>query len=305
MTLVSKPGITGGSTLSIPKTWDGTWFRGFIASQLKGADVRNAIGANGVIINGNLSTPFATISINPALLDFSSTNVGFFVTTLEPFPSSSKGVQIAQSGTIQALGNILLLAGNAYYNGTNYVALNTGGGGLVELGTNGLNVFTAPSVAAGSNFAFAETFAVNGTTSPTIQGWGPNVGALADMTPDTGSATLTGTGFSGTAPTCTLTWRRQGTQITVNIAGLSGTSNATTFTLSGIPAAIQAAVAQNSTVVTAEDNTVQTYAVIGVSSTGTWTINKIANGGAGNGLAAWTAAGTKGLLACSFTYELA
>lgn len=61
--LASKPGITGGSTLSIPKSWDPTWFRGFIANQLKGADVRNAISGPGISITGTIASPYATISI--------------------------------------------------------------------------------------------------------------------------------------------------------------------------------------------------------------------------------------------------
>lgn len=61
--LISKPGITSASTLAIPKDWDKTWFRNFIQNQLKGADVRNAIGLNGIVITGNISSPYATISL--------------------------------------------------------------------------------------------------------------------------------------------------------------------------------------------------------------------------------------------------
>ncbi len=62
-TLATKPGINGANTLSIPKNWDATWFRSFIANSLKGADVRNAVGANGIVVSGNISSPYATISI--------------------------------------------------------------------------------------------------------------------------------------------------------------------------------------------------------------------------------------------------
>jgi hypothetical protein len=60
--LASKPGITSASTLAIPKEWDATWFRSFINNQLKGGDVRNAVGANGIKVSGNISSPYATIS---------------------------------------------------------------------------------------------------------------------------------------------------------------------------------------------------------------------------------------------------
>jgi hypothetical protein len=62
LALASKPGISGATVLHIPKDWDATWFRNFINNLLKGADVRNAIGANGITVSGNISSPFATIS---------------------------------------------------------------------------------------------------------------------------------------------------------------------------------------------------------------------------------------------------
>jgi hypothetical protein len=60
--LKTKPGINGANVLSIPKDWDATWFRKFLNNSLKGADVRNAIGLNGVTVTGNIASPYATIS---------------------------------------------------------------------------------------------------------------------------------------------------------------------------------------------------------------------------------------------------
>jgi hypothetical protein len=60
--LKSKPGLTGSTALSIPKDWDPSWFRSFIHNMLKGADVRNAVGTNGITVTGNISSPYATIS---------------------------------------------------------------------------------------------------------------------------------------------------------------------------------------------------------------------------------------------------
>lgn len=62
--LPSKPGITGANVLSIPKDWDEVWFRHFINNSLKGADVRNAQGINGVVVSGNIASPYGTISFN-------------------------------------------------------------------------------------------------------------------------------------------------------------------------------------------------------------------------------------------------
>jgi hypothetical protein len=63
--LKSKPGLSSTTVLNIPKDWDPTWFRNFISNQLKGADVRNAIGANGITVSGTIASPYATISLGP------------------------------------------------------------------------------------------------------------------------------------------------------------------------------------------------------------------------------------------------
>lgn len=63
--LASKPGLSSTTTLNIPKDWDPTWFRNLISNQLKGGDVRNAVGTNGISITGNIASPYATISIGP------------------------------------------------------------------------------------------------------------------------------------------------------------------------------------------------------------------------------------------------
>ena len=59
--LQSKPGLSSTTTLNIPASWDATWFRNLISNQLKGADVRNAVGVNGIVVSGNISSPYATI----------------------------------------------------------------------------------------------------------------------------------------------------------------------------------------------------------------------------------------------------
>jgi hypothetical protein len=61
ISLASKPGLTGATALSIPKDWNPTWFRNFINNMLKGADVRNAEGVNGIVVSGTIASPYATI----------------------------------------------------------------------------------------------------------------------------------------------------------------------------------------------------------------------------------------------------
>jgi hypothetical protein len=203
---------------------------------------------------------------------------------------------------------LVAMAGGLYYNGTNYIYGQAGTGIVMALGTGSLTVScVATSGTAAGTAAITTVFSISGTvTSNAIKGYGPIAAALVDMTPDTGTFTVTYTGFSGTALTATARWVKFGNEVTIYIpTNVSGTSNATTFTLTGIPSAIQATVAQNSPVVSAQDNTVQCYGVIGIGPGGTWTMNKFTNGAAGFGVSStWTGSGTKGLLACSFSYLL-
>jgi hypothetical protein len=99
--LPSKPGITGASTLAIPKNWDPHWFRDFIINQLKGADVRNAVGANGIVVSGNISTPYATISIGSGGLSLSVNVNG----TFEPLFASNSSAGAAATNQIQLSNN--------------------------------------------------------------------------------------------------------------------------------------------------------------------------------------------------------
>ena len=123
-----------------------------------------------------------------------------------------------------------------------------------------------------------------------IVGVGPISGAFVDMTPDRGTFTLTHTGFNA-AVTSTATWYRIGKVVTVNTGGVSGTSNATTWTATGLPAGIQSSLqAQTITIGDAENNGAGVAATVTVSaSSGTLTFgNGFTSGGA------WTNSGAKG-----------
>src|SRR5208337_8193 len=107
--LISKPGITSVSTLSIPVDWDKVWFGNFIQNQLKGADVRNAIGANGITITGNISTPYATIGISgpatitgPITINATGSNIPLYV--MGTTGSGQYAMRIDGGGTSGDLG---------------------------------------------------------------------------------------------------------------------------------------------------------------------------------------------------------
>lgn len=127
----------------------------------------------------------------------------------------------------------------------------------------------------------------------TISG-GPNT---TDCTPDTGTFTGTFTGFTAN-PTGTVTWVRIGPLVLVTFPTFAATSNATSLTMTGLPAAIRPATLTQAVPLNAcsmEDNSsvlapTQDSDCLVTAASGTLTFRK-------NGLAAgWTAAGTKGML---------
>jgi hypothetical protein len=133
-----------------------------------------------------------------------------------------------------------------------------------------------------------------------IQAWGPVAAAQVDMTPDSGTFTITYTGMVGV--TGTAVWARMGNLVTLFFPAATGTSNAATFTATGLPAAIHPTRTQAFPLATfcMEDGgfigggaSAQFYASI--ASSGTVTFN--------NSLG-WTASGTKGVAVAFTLYYL-
>ena len=115
-----------------------------------------------------------------------------------------------------------------------------------------------------------------------------------------GSFTVTATGFSGTAPSGTARYVRIGKQVAISLPGISGTSNSTAFTLTGLPAALWITTAY-SWPVNVMDNSVP-LALPGslaiTASSGTLQLFKDFPGNL------WTASGTKQFYATTITYLL-
>jgi len=144
------------------------------------------------------------------------------------------------------------------------------------------------------SFAPAGTtvFKVLGTTAPTIQGFGPTAAALVDMTPDTGTFSGSFAGFVGGPLVATVTWQRIGTLCTILFPTVQGTSNSTTFSMTGLPAIITPATFNqrmnlpSSNII--DNGNPAADASVGIQNTGSVTFFKA-------GLAnTWTNGGTKG-----------
>jgi hypothetical protein len=120
---------------------------------------------------------------------------------------------------------------------------------------------------------------------------GPTAGTLVDMTPDTGTFTITYTGMTA-AVTGTATWSRVGKLVTLYLPSATGTSNSASFTMTGLPAAItpatltqRLAVAQHALF---DNGGGLGDATIQIATSGLITCYLAGNSGT------WTAAGTKG-----------
>ena len=116
-----------------------------------------------------------------------------------------------------------------------------------------------------------------------------------------GSFTGTATGFSGTAPTTTVYWSRFSNWVFLAVSSISGTSNATTFSLTGLPSQLTPVTGLGfGNLVSAEDNSAPVSTRIWYFVANTGAIN-FYNGGSATG---WTNTGTKGLGATYMMYSL-
>lgn len=171
---------------------------------------------------------------------------------------------------------------------------------LIQAGTNSSDYTAELKSKSGTTF-----FRVRGDGM--LLGYGATVGGLADMTPDFGSFTGALQGFTaGLNVTCS--WVRNGKQVTLTICSNNsaavGTSNSTSFSMTGLPAEIQPATmyAGGATNNGLEDNGAITNGTIGiVPGSGTVTFFK----GTSSAAASWTASAAKGINSpITFSYGL-
>lgn len=149
---------------------------------------------------------------------------------------------------------------------------------------------------------------INGTTGPTVQGYGPVNAGLVDMTPDQSSwsATLSG-GFTAN-PNGTLNWQRIGNHVEIfATADITGTSNGTNdISVSGVPAAITPTHAKTVIGALIVNNSIVGAAAVTINTNNTLTL-QILTGGATVQVATsgWTNANSKGIKAgFSVSYSL-
>ena len=191
--------------------------------------------------------------------------------------------------------NFQRVSGSNYV--TNNVAAYCSGGGsntLVFIGCSfsGYNTYTPDAGRLYVNLGTGTTAICIGCSfdSTVEQGTLANISANYTYT---GSAT----GFTST-PTGTVSYTRVGDIVTMLIPNFTGTSNATSFTITGGTAAMRPA-AQQRAVITVVDSGAAALGTATIETSGTLTIFY----GGGNYL--FTNSGTKGILASSISYSVA
>lgn len=114
--------------------------------------------------------------------------------------------------------------------------------------------------------------------------------------------TITGSGFSGSAPTGTARYVKRGNQVTLFVPQISGTSSSTNFSLTGIPASITPVRAHSFAVPCTRDNGGDSNTSF-VTVTTSNTITVSLSGGIAS-VTPWTNSGTKAVGIFTITYHL-
>jgi hypothetical protein len=205
-----------------------------------------------------------------------------------PAPPSGIGLQV--EGPTAAGGRGFNLTGGV--NATDYCAVFANAANslnyMLIYGDGGLAVGNAP------------TGGTKGIGTINVSG-GYYVNGAAISAPTTGSFTGTFNGYAS-PPTGTVTYTVVGNTVLLTFPAVSGTSNATSFNMTGLPAGIQPTHAQQGLTM-AENSSAAVVTSFSINaSSGTITFNQYLSGS----FTTWTASGTKGFgVATTIQYSLA
>jgi hypothetical protein len=158
--------------------------------------------------------------------------------------------------------------------------------------------FTGTDVAALSALSALARMLLDDTTQAAMQST-LGLGSAATQPYQANTFTVTATGFSGTAPSGTARYVKVGALVSIVFPRLEGTSNATTFTLTGLPVALQAVSMIVTQLVGVRDNGAFLFApgfLVLVPGSSVLTLYKDVPG------TAWTASGTKTMVESVLTY---
>lgn len=194
--------------------------------------------------------------------------------------------------------------------GTVLSAATGGNQGLGTLNATGLFI---NGVAVSTGGAAAAGTLTGGTLNATVVNSSlTSVGTLANLTvtnPIVNSAVASTGSFTGTltggttSPTTTCQYTKIGNSVTLRLGAQTFVSNAGTFTVTGIPAAIQPATAKFTTATLATDSTTPLKSALGQVSGGTLTLYLASAVGVYSS-SGWTGSGTKGFGDLTLVWDL-
>lgn len=230
------------------------------------------------------------------------TDLTQLLTAIQTLDTASKKVQAVAraANTILAAGDLgKLIVATGTWTQTLTAAATLGDGWWVMYRNDGTGVITLDPN-AGETVDGTTTVALDPGQSRLIVCDGANFKTVGRNTSTSGSFTITGTGFSGTAPSATATYRIVDGYVYLNIptAAIVGTSNTTAFTLTGLPAAIRPSSGAFCPALVCQDNSSPTWASASVSVGGVITLGKAGS------TSGWTASGNKALYTSDLIYKL-
>ena len=222
--VVTNGTLTNTGTISVDATWSPTWTGTHTHAPAAGAVAITCINsATGTQPSILINTPTITNALGTVAVGILCRGTG----------TSQFGLVVQNVSTIaNAFCGISLMGTNAVINSTDFELYTQGQGAYWYNGG------TAASFFYGQGGLLA--FQVNGNTSPTVQGYGPNAAAMIDMTPDTGTFTGTWGGFT-TAPAGTVAyWSRNGNHVVLLVpygtGSKSGAAGIITFAMPAVGA---------------------------------------------------------------------
>lgn len=146
-----------------------------------------------------------------------------------------------------------------------------------------------------ANYTDAELRKIETAISSAVE----RLNALEDAAFEEGSFTGTGTGFTATI-NVTITYRKVGRMVTLFIPTISGTSNATTFTITGLPAGLTPQIQQGHEFAFITNNSVTATGALSVLASGVIQVYPTTS----NLNTTWTAANTKAVVRKNLSYNL-
>jgi len=173
----------------------------------------------------------ANLTFNGTALTSTTTNTSGII--LDTSTAGQANVNFKSGGTQQA---IVGLSGAITGGSGTDIALFSESGNAVKFYTNGSASNPGTYNQYGLGLGGAVPSSGYGITFPETQSASTNANTLDDY--EEGSFTFTGTGFT-TSPTKTAYYTKIGNQVTIRIPDITGTSNSTLCTITGLPVAIR------------------------------------------------------------------